>query len=72
MIKSNSFLTTFFLTILALNTKRKKCGQMGATPCYSESQVVLVCQSFRPVAQFFFSSKVLFFFFFSMERGVAT
>ena len=29
---------------------------------------MLVCQSFRPVAKFFFSGKVLFFFFFSMEK----
>ena len=36
------------------------------TPCYSQSQVVSVCQSFRPVAQFFFPGKVLFFF--SVEK----
>ena len=28
---------------------------MGPTPCYSLSQVVSACQSFRPAAPFFFS-----------------
>ena len=43
---------------------------MEPTPCYSQSQVVSVCQSFRPVAQFFFSpAKYFSFFFFSMEKG---
>ena len=43
---------------------------MGPTPCYSQSQVVFVCQSFRPVVQFF--SLVKYFpppFFLSMEKG---
>ena len=52
---------------------------MGPTPCYSQSQVVSVCQSFRPVAQFFFFFFFFFFFLakffsfffliFSMEKG---
>ena len=41
---------------------------MGPIPCYSQSQVVSVCQSYRPVAQFFFPAST-FFFFFSMEKG---
>ena len=35
------------------------------TPCYSQSQVISVCQSFRPVAQFFFPQQSIF----SMEKG---
>ena len=42
---------------------------MGPTPCYSQSQVVSVCQSFRPVAQFFPLAKYFFSSFFSMEKG---
>ena len=40
----------------------------GPSPCYSQSQVVSVCQSFRPIAQFFFPAKS-FFFLFNMEKG---
>ena len=45
---------------------------MGPTPCYSQSQVVSVCQSFRPVAQFFFRQSIFLSFLFfslSMEKG---
>ena len=43
---------------------------MGPTPCYSQSQVVSVCQSFRPVAQLFFLAEYFsFFLFFGMEKG---
>ena len=41
---------------------------MGPTPCYLLSQVVSLCQSFKPVAQFFFWQSTFFFllfFFFS-------
>ena len=41
------FLEVPFLTFSALHTK-KKCGQIGPTLCYSESNVVPACQSFRP------------------------
>ena len=34
---------------------------MGPTLCYSQSQVVPVCQSFRLVAQLFFLEKVQIF-----------
>ena len=34
---------------------------MGPTPCDSQSQVVSACQSFRPIAPFFFLAKVSFF-----------
>ena len=49
------FLT--FLAFLALYTKMNRCGQMGPTPCYSQSQVVPACQSFRPVAPLVFLAK---------------
>ena len=42
---------------------------MAATPCYSKSQVVSVCQSFRPVAPFFFSGKVPFVVFL-IQKGI--
>ena len=42
---------------------------MGPTPCYSQSQVVSVCQSFRPVAQVFPPAKYFFSFFLGMEKG---
>ena len=43
-------------------------------PHVIRSQVVSACQSFRPVAQFFFWLKNhsgLFFFFFEYRKGVA-
>ena len=41
-------------------------------PHVIHSQVVSVCQSFRPVAPFIFLAKVPFYlFFFNTERGVA-
>ena len=44
---------------------------MGPTPCYSQSQVVPVCQSFRLVAQqFFFSGKSTNFCCFSFFKGI--
>ena len=43
---------------------------MGPTPRYSQSQVMSVYQSFRPVTQFFFLlAKYFFLPFFSMEKG---
>ena len=37
---------------------------MGSTPCYSQSQAVSVCQSFRPITKKIFPpAKYLFFFF---------
>ena len=39
---------------------KKSCGQMGPTPLYSQSQVVSVCRSFRPVAQFLSPAKYNF------------
>ena len=76
------FLRVPFLTFLASHT-RKRCGQVGPTPCYSQSQDVSACQSFRPVAPFFFLAEVeifgfffiiifLFYYFLNRERGVAT
>ena len=58
VIRLKRFLVVPFLTFLALYTKVKRCGQMGPTPCYSQSQVASACQSFRPVAPFFFLAKV--------------
>ena len=43
---------------------------MGPTPCYLESLVVSVYQSFRPVTPFFFLAQVPFLSFFN-ERAVA-
>ena len=40
-----------------------------STPCYSHSQVVFACQSFRPVAPFFFMAKVPFLAFL-IQKGV--
>ena len=34
------FLEIPLLAFLALHTKRKRCGYVGTTPCYSQSQVV--------------------------------
>ena len=33
------FLEIPFLAFLALHTERNRCGQMGPTPCHSQSQV---------------------------------
>ena len=33
-----------FLPFLALHRERKKCGQVGPSPCYSQSEVVCVYQ----------------------------
>ena len=43
MISQNVFGSTIF-DILALHTKRKRCGQMGPTPCYLQSQAVSAFQ----------------------------
>ena len=67
------FLEVSFLTFLALHTKRKRCGQVGSTPYYSQSQVVSACQRFGPVAPFLFSDQSTIFSllsFFNTERGV--
>ena len=40
------------------------------TPCYSQSQVVFVCQNFKPAAQVFPLAKYFFLLlFFGMEKG---
>ena len=67
------FLEVTFFTYLALLSNRKRCGQMGSTPCYSQSKVVFVCQSFRLVAPFFVPGKsTLFgFFYFNTRSGMA-
>ena len=64
MIRSKYFLEVTFLIFLALCTKKKRCGQMGATPSYLHSQVVSACQSFRSVVPLFFLAKVPFLPFF--------
>ena len=66
MIRSVFFFCFFLsevpvLRFLALHTKRKRYCQMGPNPCYLQNQVESVCQSFRPVAQSFFLTKVQFF-----------
>ena len=64
------FLEVPILTFLALHTKRKRCGQVGLTPCYLQSSWVYM-PSFRPVTTF-----VLLFFFgkrtilFLVQKGV--
>ena len=70
MIRSSVVLKVLFLTFLALHTERKRCSQMGLTPCYSQSQVVTACQNFRSVAPSFMA-KVPFLAFFDIEGGVA-
>ena len=64
------FLKVPFFTFLALHTKKKGCGQMGPTTCYSQSQTVSACQGFRPVAPFFFMAKVPFLAYFKIHKGV--
>ena len=59
------------LSFLILHTKRKRCGQMGSIPCYSESSCVCMQKCFRPVAPLFFLAKVPFLLLLNIERGVA-
>ena len=33
-----------FLAFLALHRKRKRCGQVGPSPCYSQSEVLYAFQ----------------------------
>ena len=44
----------FRSTILSLAHKDEEVWPDGTHLCYSQSQVVSTCQSFRPVAPFFF------------------
>ena len=37
---SNVFAEIPFLAFLALHRERKRCGQVGTSPCYSQSEVV--------------------------------
>ena len=60
VIKSKCFLEVPFLTFLALQIKRKRCGQRGLMLCYSQSQVVCPLRSFRLVAPFLLLAKVPF------------
>ena len=49
----------------------KGCDQLRSTQVYSQSQIVSACQSFRPVAPFFFLVKVPFWATFNRERVMA-
>ena len=41
---SSVFAEVPFLAFWALHTKRKRCGQVGPSPCYSQSEVVYAYQ----------------------------
>ena len=41
---SSVFVEIPFLAFLALHRLRKRCGQMGPSPCYSQSEVVYAYQ----------------------------
>ena len=63
MIGSKSFFF-FKVPFFALHTKRKRCGQMGPTPCYSQPS----SPRFRPVAPFFFLQPAFLFIHAQMGR----
>ena len=70
MIRSKCCLKVPFLASFSMHTKKKRFGQIRLTPCYSLSQVVSICQSFRPLTPFFFLTKVPFLAFFLEYRKV--
>ena len=80
VIRSKCFLFFFgffgFLSnvfgILALHTKRKRCGHMEPTPCCLQRQVVSVYQVLDLYLLFFFLANVPFLAFLNAERGMAT
>ena len=37
---SSDFAKIQFLALIALHRERKRCGQVGHSPCYSQSEVV--------------------------------
>ena len=41
---SSVFADITFYAFLALHKKRKRCGQVGPSPCYSQSEVVYAYQ----------------------------
>ena len=41
---SSVFAEIPFLAFLALHRERKRCGQVGTSPCYSQSEVVYAYQ----------------------------
>ena len=43
-----------FLAFLALHSKRKRCGQVGPSPCYSQSEVIYAYQVLYLLLQGFF------------------
>ena len=43
-ISSSVFVEIQFLAFLALHRERKRCGQVGLSPCYSQSEVVYAYQ----------------------------
>ena len=65
------FMSIIFNTLIPSYTKRKRYGQIGSTPCYSDSKVVSAYQNFGPVAPLFFLAKVPFWLLLNTERGVA-
>ena len=68
MIRSNCFLGSTIFDIFDLIHKEEEVWPDGTYPCYSQSQVVSVCQSFRPVVPFFFSGKSTICGFLSTQR----
>ena len=56
--------------ILAIHTKRRRCRQVGPTPCYSQSQVC-VHTKFQDCSAMSFSGNItIFWTIFNTERGV--
>ena len=58
----SSVFEILFLALLALQTKRKRCGQVRLTPCNSNSQVMCAYQFFS-CSSILFSGKILCSFF---------
>ena len=51
--KSNSFGSSVFaeipfLAFLALHRERKRCGQVGTSPCYTQSEIIYAYQVLDP------------------------
>ena len=51
------FLLKYYFGIFTLHRERVRCGQMGPSPCYSQSEVVYVYQVLDQLLQGFFWQK---------------
>ena len=54
------FLLNTILASLALHRERRKCDEVGPSPCYSESKVVYAYQVLNTVAPRAFLAKIPF------------